>query len=192
MWLHDIPQTALAGAVATLGVVILLELRSFKRLRRSVDINLGRVFEQLEMLRAESRQMLEAQAQAQAQLLAQQSTARASALSVPGGRSGGGRMAAQSEMIERPLASPESERPMIEPTAVDFLVAPPIVNPAYENAGALAAQGLEPAQIAACSGLPAGEARLLASLAAARARRDQAAAAAATAEPAEAADSAKG
>jgi len=167
MWLHDVSQTALAGAVVTLGVVILLELRSFKRLRRSVDINLGRVFEQLEMLRAESRQMLEAQAQA----LAKQAAALAAAPAAPVRRS-----AAEREMIERPLASPESERPVIEPTAVDFLVAPPIVNPAYENAGA---------PIAARSGLPAGEARLLASLAAARARRDQAAAA-------ESADSAKG
>jgi hypothetical protein len=175
MWLHDIPQTALAGAVVTLGVVILMELRSFQRLRRSVDINLGRVFEQLEMLRAESRQMLEAQekAQSQAQALAQQAAARAAAQAAPARRA-----AAQGEMIERPLALPESERPVIEPTAVDFLVAPPIVNPAYENAGA---------QIAARSGLPAGEARLLASLAAARARRDQAAAAAT-----ESADSAKG
>jgi hypothetical protein len=172
MWLHDIPLTALAGAVVTLGVVILLELRSFQRLRRSVDINLGRVFEQLEMLRAESRQMLEAQAQAQAQAVAQQAAARSAVLAVPVKR------AATGETIERPLASPESERPMIDPTAVDFLVAPPIVNPAYESAGALAAQGLAPAQIAARSGLPAGEARLLASLATARARRDQAAAAA--------------
>jgi hypothetical protein len=169
MWLHDVSQTALAGAVVTLGVVILLELRSFKRLRRSVDINLGRVFEQLEMLRAESRQMLEVQEKAQA--LAQQAAARAAAQAAPARRA-----AAQGEMIERPLALPESERPVIEPTAVDFLVAPPIVNPAYENAGA---------PIAARSGLPAGEARLLASLAAARARRDQAAAA-------ESADSAKG
>jgi hypothetical protein len=186
MWLHDISQIALAGAVAMLGVVILLELRSFQRLRRSVDINLGRVFEQLEMLRAESRQMLEAQEKA----LAQQAAARAAALSVPGRRAG-----ARGEMLERPLASPESERPIIDPTAVDFLVAPPIVSPAYENAGALAAQGLAPAQIAARSGLPAGEARLLASLAAARARREQAAEAAATATAtatAEAADSAKG
>jgi len=187
MWLHDIPQTALAGAVVTLGVVILMELRSFQRLRRSVDINLGRVFEQLEMLRAESRKMLEAQAkaQAQAQAQAQQAAARAAAQAVPVRRA-----MAPGEMIERPLALPESERPVIEPTAVDFLVAPPIVNPAYENADALAAQGLEPAQIAARSGLPAGEARLLASLAAARARRDQAAAAAA--DPADSADSAKG
>jgi hypothetical protein len=184
MWLHDIPLTTLAGAVATLGVVIQLELRSLQRLRRSVDINLGRVFEQLEMLRAESRQMLEAQAQAHAQLqsLAQQAAARAAAVAVPAKRA-----AAAAETIDRPQASPESERPMIEPTAVDFLVAPPIVNPAYENAGALAAQGLDPAQIAARSGLPAGEARLLVSLASARARREQAAAAAV--EPA---DSAQG
>jgi len=43
MLLHDVSQTALAAAVLTLGLVILLALRSFTRLRRSVDINLGRV-----------------------------------------------------------------------------------------------------------------------------------------------------
>ena len=44
MLLHDVSQTALAAAVLTLGLVILLELRSIARLRRTVDINLGRVF----------------------------------------------------------------------------------------------------------------------------------------------------
>jgi hypothetical protein len=167
MWLHDIPQAALAAAVATLGVVILLELRSFKQLRRSVDINLGRVFEQLEKLRAESRQLLEAQA------LAQQAVERSAPRAAPVPRT-----TANGETNERPMASPESERPMIESTAVDFLVAPPIVNPAHGNADVLNAQGLAPAQSAASSGLPAGEARLLASMAVGRARRDQASAAA--------------
>ena len=46
MLLHDVSQTALAGAVLTLGLVMLLEIRSFARLRRMVDINLSRVFEQ--------------------------------------------------------------------------------------------------------------------------------------------------
>ena len=158
MWLHDVPQMALAGAVAMLGVVIMLELRSFKQLRRSVDINLGRVFEQLEKLRAESRQMLDAQAQA----LAQQAAERPAMRAAQGG---------QGEKTERPLASPESERPMIEPSAVDFLVAPPIANPA---AATLAID------------VPAGEARLLASLAAGRARLQASAAAA------DSPDSAKG
>jgi hypothetical protein len=155
MLLHDVSQTALAAAVLTLGLVILLELRSFNRLRRSVDINLGRVFEQLEMLRAESRTMLEAQAQAVA--------------AVPPG------MLPAARIVERPLTAPAPiERPVTEPTALDFVVAPPINSDAYLSASSLAAHGLAPAEIAARCGLPAGEARLLASLASARMRRDQA------------------
>jgi hypothetical protein len=160
MLLHDISQTALAAAVLALGLVILLELRSFTRLRRSVDINLGRVFEQLEMLRAESRQMLEAQAQA---------AVRAAPVVAPA------KLAlAERQMVERPLvAAPPVARPAVESTALDFVVAPPIDNNAYQNANTLAAHGVSPTEIAARSGLPAGEARLLASLASARARREQ-------------------
>ncbi|MFI4866670.1 MAG: hypothetical protein ACHQDB_06145 [Steroidobacterales bacterium] len=171
MLLHDVSQTALAAAVLTLGLVILLELRSFTRLRRSVDINLGRVFEQLEMLRAESRTMLEAQAQAAAAVLPAM---------VPSAR-----------IVERPLTAPAPiEPPVTEPTALDFVVAPPINSDAYLSASALAAHGLAPAQIAARCGLPAGEARLLASLASARMRRDQAGEAAS--EPAGSARSSAG
>jgi hypothetical protein len=155
MLLHDVSQTALAAAVLTLGLVMLLEIRSFVRLRRMVDINLGRVFEQLELLRAESRQMLEAQAQA---------APRAAAVVV----------APKPVLVERPTL----ERPAVESTALDFVVAPPVDNSAYQNANTLASHGLKPEEIAARSGLPAGEARLLASLAAARARRDEAAQAA--------------
>jgi hypothetical protein len=162
MLLHDVSQTALAAAVLTLGLVILLELRSFKRLRRSVDINLGRVFEQLEMLRAESRKMLEAQAQA---VRAPRALAPAKTTAV------------ERQTLERSLSAPAPaaapvQRPVVEPTALDFLVAPPIDSNAYLNASALAAHGLAPAEIAARCGLPAGEARLLASLASARVRRD--------------------
>ena len=53
MLLHDVSVTALAAAVLILGLVILLEIHCFSRLRRMVDINLARVFEQLELLRAE-------------------------------------------------------------------------------------------------------------------------------------------
>jgi hypothetical protein len=52
-WLHEISQTALAAAVLTLGVVILLELRSIKLMRHAMDTHLGRVFEQLDLLRFE-------------------------------------------------------------------------------------------------------------------------------------------
>jgi hypothetical protein len=164
MLLHDVSQTALAAAVLTLGLVILLELRSFDRLRRSVDINLGRVFEQLEMLRAESRTILEAQAQAAAAALP---------AVLPSARAAAG----ERQMMQRPLAAQAAapiERPVAEPTALDFIVAPPINSEAYLSASALAAHGLAPAEIAARCGLPAGEARLLASLASARMRRDQA------------------
>jgi hypothetical protein len=161
MLLHDISQTALAAAVLVLGLAILLELRSFTRLRRSVDINLGRVFEQLEMLRAESRQMLEAQAKAAVRAAPVVASAKLAL--------------AERHMVERPLAAaPAAERPAVESTALDFVVAPPSDNSAYQNANTLAAHGVSSTEIAARSGLPAGEARLLASLAAARARREQA------------------
>lgn len=162
MLLHDVSQTALAGAVLTLGLVILLEIRSFARLRRMVDINLSRVFEQLELLRAESRQVLEAQAQA---------ALRAAPVVAPAKP-----VLVERQTLERPLAVPPTlERPAVEPTALDFVVAPPIDSNAYHSATTLAAHGVKPEEIAARSGLPAGEARLLASLAAARARRDEAA-----------------
>jgi len=61
MWVHEISQSALAVAVATLGLVILLELRSIARLRRAVDEHLARLFEQLDLLRFESQQIMEAQ-----------------------------------------------------------------------------------------------------------------------------------
>ena len=162
MLLHDVSQTALAAAVLMLGLVMLLELRSFNRVRRSVDINLGRVFEQLEMLRAESRKMLEAQEQAQA--AAARAAPVVAAAEVPAG---------DRQTIERPL---------VEPTALDFVVAPPFDNDAYLSASTLAARGLTPHEIAARCGLPAGEARLLASLASARGRREATRGAAADAE----------
>ena len=60
-WIHDVSQTMLAGAVVALGLVIMLELRSIARLRRLVDGHLSRVFEQLDLLRYENQQLLEAQ-----------------------------------------------------------------------------------------------------------------------------------
>jgi len=59
--LHDISVSALAAAVATLGVVIMLELRSVLKLRQVVDGNLARVFEQLDLLRFENQQLIEGQ-----------------------------------------------------------------------------------------------------------------------------------
>jgi len=60
-WVHEISQGALAAAVATLGVVILLELRSIARLRRVVDGHLSRLFEQLDLVRFESQQLAASQ-----------------------------------------------------------------------------------------------------------------------------------
>jgi hypothetical protein len=54
-WVHEISQSALAAAVAILGLVILLELRSIARLRHLVDGHLTRVFEQLDLLRLNSQ-----------------------------------------------------------------------------------------------------------------------------------------
>jgi hypothetical protein len=165
MLLHDVSVTALAAAVLILGLVILLEIHCFSRLRRMVDINLSRVFEQLELLRTESRQMLEAQAQAVLRVAPVVAPAKP--------------VLVERQTLERPLAVPPTlERPAVEPTALDFVVAPPIDANAYQSASTLAAHGVKPEEIAARSGLPAGEARLLASLAAARARRDEAAQAA--------------
>jgi hypothetical protein len=59
---HELSQSALAGAVAMLGLVILLELRSIARLRRAVEGHLDRLFEQLDLLRFENQQLSEAQA----------------------------------------------------------------------------------------------------------------------------------
>jgi hypothetical protein len=55
-WVHEISQSALAAAVAILGLVILLELRSIARLRSLVDGHLTRVFEQLDLLRLGTQQ----------------------------------------------------------------------------------------------------------------------------------------
>jgi hypothetical protein len=65
-WVHELSQSALAGAVAMLGLVILLELRSIARLRRVVEGHLNRLFEQLDLLRFENQQLIEAQARAPA------------------------------------------------------------------------------------------------------------------------------
>jgi hypothetical protein len=64
MLIHDISQGALAAAVLALGLVMLLELRSLSRLRSTVARDLGRVFEQLDLLRFDSQQIIEVQTSA--------------------------------------------------------------------------------------------------------------------------------
>lgn len=61
-WVHELSITALAAAVVTLGVVMLLELRALAALRRDVDSHLARVFEQLDLIRFDHVQLLEAHA----------------------------------------------------------------------------------------------------------------------------------
>lgn len=120
-WIHDISQTALAGAVLILGLVIMLELRSIVRLRRLVDGHLARVFEQLDLLRYENQQLLEAHL----------------------------------------------------PAPARAATAPPAPKAAADAAGPSAARTAKPLyEISAPASLAAGEARLLASLVAARARRE--------------------
>lgn len=67
-WIHEISQSALALAVVTLGVVILLELASIARLRRTMDGHLQRVFEQLDLLRGDSQQLIEAHSEVQSRV----------------------------------------------------------------------------------------------------------------------------
>jgi hypothetical protein len=130
-WLHEISQAALAGAVVTLGLVILLELRSIKLLRRLVDNSMGRVFEQLDLMRLDQH---------------------------PGDTD-----SAQPSVVVR-AAMPAS-------AASAPAAAAPAAGNAYAAAAALASTGMRPEEIAQRCGLGAGEARLLASLAAARVSR---------------------
>jgi uncharacterized protein DUF2802 len=139
--LHEVSQTALAAAVLTLGLVVLLELRAIARLRRSMDGGLARIFEQLDLVRSDTQQSLEAQAYADV-------------------------APAQAAPTVRALPA---ERPADEGVAAPA----PAIN-VYTSAATLASHGLRPEEIATRCGLPAGEARLLASLASARKRRAQA------------------
>jgi len=123
-WLHEISQSALAAAVVTLGLVILLELRSIKLLRRSMDAHLGRVFEQLDLMRFDKQ---------------------------PDGMNTG-------ESLQMRSLAPVTAS----------VTASPVGNNSYAAAAALASTGMQPEEIAQRCGLAAGEARLLASLAAAR------------------------
>src|ERR1700743_3531211 len=53
-WVHEISQSALAVAIVILGAVIMLELRSIRSMKRTLDSHLARVFEQLDLLRLDS------------------------------------------------------------------------------------------------------------------------------------------
>jgi hypothetical protein len=126
-WLHEVSQSALAAAVGILGAVIMLELRSIKLLRRALESQLGRVFEQLDLMRFDTQQAVDSQV---------------------------------------PVAAIP-----VEPPASATDTSPLSGGNAYAAAAALASTGMRPEEIAQRCGLAAGEARLLASLAAARSRR---------------------
>jgi hypothetical protein len=64
MLIRDFSESALAAAVLALGLVMLLELRSLGRLRNTVARDLSRVFEQLDLLRFDSQQLIDVQAAA--------------------------------------------------------------------------------------------------------------------------------
>jgi hypothetical protein len=130
-WIHEISQSALAAAVGILGLVILLELRSIKNLRRALDAQLGRVFEQLDLMRFEGQQPLRVDSRAPP-VQSAEAAAAAGASPSPG---------------------------------------PALSGNAYAAAAALASTGMSSEEIAQRCGLGAGEARLLASMAAARSRR---------------------
>lgn len=135
-WIHAISESALALAILILGVVIMLELRSIRSMKRNLDAHLARVFEQLDLLR-----------------------------------------------LDQSAGQPAQEPLRIVPVPV-AAVAPAAAPPAslassgsnpYATAAALASSGMGADEIARRCGLAAGEARLLASLAAAKSGRRDAA-----------------
>jgi hypothetical protein len=139
-WIHEISQSALAAAVLTLGLVILLELRSIARLRRSVDKHLQRVFEQLDLLRFESQQQSQPLAPAPAPRVRPPEPPIADA--------------------RRPVAAMPTPTPTLPAARAAAAPRPPS---AASSADELVGR----------HGLGAGEAKLLATLAAARARLGQ-------------------
>lgn len=145
-WLHVLPLTALSAAVMTLGLVILLELRAIARLRHALDGGLKRVLEQLDLLCFESQR--QGGTHSQPAVAGQEHGQAASA----------------------PLPSLPTSRPPLR----ELATALPVVN-LYQNERSLTGRSVPPEPIAERIGerfeLGAGEARLLASLAAARARR---------------------
>jgi hypothetical protein len=157
---HDISVTALAAAVATLGLVIMLELRSVLKLRQVVDGNLARVFEQLDLLRFESQQLIEGQQLIEARAQDGAATLRRQPASA--------QPAAPAVVAAAPAPAATAS---IHPNA-----SPPVAagrpGNVYQSAAVMAATGVPTREIVERYGLASGEARLLSSLAQARARRE--------------------
>jgi len=97
-YVHEFSIAALAAAVVTLGCVMLLELRALAALRRNVDAHLARVFEQLDLIRFDHVQLLEAHAR----------IAGGMAVATPNGLPNGTPKAAQTERAVAAVSSPIS------------------------------------------------------------------------------------
>ncbi len=157
---HDISLSALAVAIILLGAVILLELRSVVRLRQVTDRSLARVFEQLDLLRFESQQLLEQRQlweQRQAPVARPQMHAAAPAAPV----------STAPPVAPVLAASPMSARAPVSPGVPVSRAVP--VSPSIAQTRTLPPGAAIPTVVS--PGLSSGEARLLASLAEARARR---------------------
>ncbi len=133
-WIHAISESALAAAILILGLVIMLELRSIRSMKRNLDTHLARVFEQLDLLRLDHSSREES---------------------------------ADRRMMPVPVAA-------VTPAAVTPVPLSSIGDNPYAAAASLASSGMSAEEIARRCGLAAGEARLLASLAAAKSSRRQA------------------
>ncbi|HWG75705.1 MAG TPA: hypothetical protein VN660_02815 [Steroidobacteraceae bacterium] len=149
---HDISVSALAAAVIMLGVVLLMELRCVLRMRQVVDNQLGRVFEQLDLLRFETQQLLEGQHC----IDSRDSTA----------------VARIREAALAPVLKPVA--PTVPVAALSVASAPGAQGTASQQAAPAPATVTPAAALRpAAHGVTSGEARLLASLAQARSRRAQ-------------------
>jgi len=177
--LHDASVSALAAAVVTLGVVLLMELRAVMRLRHVVDRNLARLFEQLDLLRFETRQLLEGQQLIEARGPAGVATAPAASVPVAPGPPPSAAaipVVPAAVLVPSPTRAPAPLPAAMSTPAPGSAVTLPGGN-TYQNAAALAVGGASSREIAERLGLASGEARLLSSLALARARRVEAASA---------------
>ncbi len=154
-WVHDLSLAALSAAVITLGLVMLLELRALAQLRRSVDTQLARVFERLDLLRLDYARLLEAQGP-------------------PRGHSHAGSVSGVGAMNSISVAGLPTAAPGPKSAAAAGDKVSKSATKAGEHSsvrtGVAGAAMLLPSAFTALP-LAAGEARLLASLAEARARR---------------------
>lgn len=167
---HDISLSALAAATGMLGIVILLELRSVVRLRQVVDGSLARVFEQLDLLRFESQQLLEEQQSlaARPRVHARSPAAPAAPVAPASPASPVSSSVARARTMSVTPATPTASPSTASPTRTSGAIPQPIL-PAVRIDDLLA--GAPNRELAERRGLSSGEARLLSSLAEARARR---------------------